>query len=414
MSAMKTSPLLAALEDAALADLELTTDEELLREAAEDGEDVAGLAAESRSLIAAHLEEAHRARALPLNLDSDSQTAPAESFPSITYWCTTASSMLVELQESCRTRYCSFPNFNPKLPDTPLCAEESMAAAERLLTAYLTESGELTDLFPESRAAMLRTLLHEAMCDEQIARFVHLSLGTLASTLCTLALGKASGLGFDTVKGARERNRLLRQIRGRKDWQAYRNLMAHQPELISDELDASRAVNGLAAMQSALQAYRPDAIVAVEGGGEIVANFLRGQIGLDPRCYFTASQKRNEYVLDRDLNQFRGFERIVVIDDISRTGRTLMSICNHTFGAITSLKLKVLTLVAAAAATDPLRDLLLVLPIVSHSANVSVPWDNKGSYKTTRTNHVFGAERRSPPLKVPKTFYDRVYSDLTP
>jgi adenine/guanine phosphoribosyltransferase-like PRPP-binding protein len=411
---MKTSRLLAALEDAAMADLELTTNEELLREAAEDGEDVAGLAAESRSRIAVHLQEADRAKALPLNVHRSSQGAPAEPFPSITYWRTTASSMLVELQDACRTRYCSFPTFNSKLPDTPPRFEESMAAAERLLTTYLTESGELTDLFPESRATMLRTLLHEAMHDEQIARFVHLSLGTLVSTLCTLALGKASGFGFDTAKSSRERNRLLRKIRGRKDWQAFRNLMVHQPELIPDELDASRAINGLAAMQSALRAYRPDAIVAVEGGGEIVANFLRGQIGLDPRSYFTASQKRNEYVLDRDLKQFRGFERIVVIDDIARTGRTLTCICNQTLGAFTSLKLKVLTLVSAAAATDPLRDLLLVLPIVSHSANVSVPWDNKGSYKTTRTNHVFGADRRSPPLKVPKTFYDRIYSDRTP
>ena len=105
-------------------------------------------------------------------------------------------------------------------------------------------------------------------------------------------------------------------------------------------------------------------------------------------------------------------KRLVIIDEISRTGNTLGAICNQTFGGIASIELKTLALVCSGAATSQLRNCFLVLPLVAHSPNVSVPWDNKGSYRATRTNFVFGADRKSP-LKVPKAFYERIYEDVS-
>jgi len=424
MSESKARELLARLRDAALDDLMHTSDEELRAEAHEDDEDLSRLAADFRCRISKRLGvtrpqrstvDAKQTEAFRLSLlataakhlaDAPNDSVTPEEMREI------ASEALLKLDDSCKSRYCSYVTFDWQSPRSTFGHDARLALAELLLSMYINESEEFDDLFPGSRAERVRALLRDAIHDPQISPFVSISLGTLVSTLCTLALGKASGFEFDPHQNAAQRNQLLRQIRVRKEWRAFRNLIAHQPELVTDSVDPSRAVSGLASMQAALARYRPDTIVAVAGGGEIVANFLCAQIGVDSRNYFVASRKHGEYVLDRELLAGSARKRMVIIDDISRTGSTLGSICNQTLGGIRSVELKTLALVCSGAATSYLRDSFLVLPLVAQSPNVSVPWDNKGSYRATRTNHVFGAERRSP-LKVPKAFYERIYEGVS-
>lgn len=434
MNRAKASALLRRVQDQAISDLMRTTDEELLREALEDGENVDSLASALRARLSARVSasgttpSAHKAVTSRVIESSDCDSAPTRSnvsrllhaanFQSDIENATreekqiVASSALLKLHELCRSRHCSHLTFDHDSILSESARDMRLVLIESLLATYINESEEIADLFPGSRVNMLRSLLHDAIQDPQISSFASISLRTLASTLCTLALGKASGLEFDPHQRAKERDRILRQIRGRKEWRAFHNLIAHQPEIVTDSLDASRAVSALATMERALAEYKPDAIVAVEGGGEIVGSFLRGQIDLDARYYFVASKGHDGYVLDADLFAC-GPKRVVVVDDISRTGRTLTAICNQTFGGVSSVELKALALVSTAGATSPLRDRFLVFPVVAHSMNVSVPWDNRGSYKSTRADHVFGADRKAPPLKVPKRFYERIYEDVT-
>src|SRR5205823_966201 len=159
------------------------------------------------------------------------------------------------------------------------------------------------------------------------------------------------------------RKRLLRQIRTRKEWRAFRNIIAHQPEFVADSVDSSHAVNALASIQAALAQYRPDAIVAVGGGGEIVARFLSAQINMDLKSYFVANRRHGEYVLDRDLLSSGAIKKLVIIDDIARTGGTLASICNQTFGGIRSVEIKAVTLVCSGAAASCLRNAFQIMPL---------------------------------------------------
>jgi adenine/guanine phosphoribosyltransferase-like PRPP-binding protein len=437
MSHRKARDLLTRFQDAALEDLENCSDADLQREAAEEGVDIDALADALRSRISKRLmtvtsgagrdregkpkartsesapdtraqvgtkmlavsnDDTHLSCPSPNNAE---QNRPADDVRSI------AETALLKLGSTCLSNH---NRHLSHLPDARY-SEIRSVLIERLLCTYFDNSEELADLFPGSYVQLFRNLLRVAMQDSQISQFADISMGALASTLCTISLGKASGLDFGQQLSAGQRDRFLRQIRLTKTWRAFHRLTTCQPEMVTDSVDAPRAVTGLAAMQAALEDYRPDAIIAVAGGGEIVADFLGRQLKIENKCYFVASPRNGEYTLDRDLFEGGSLKRVVIIDDISRTGRTLSCIRYKTLGTIRSVDFRALALVSAATATTAIKDFLLLLPVVSHSSNVSVPWDNKGSFKATRTNYVFGADRREP-LEVSKSFYERTYSDV--
>jgi hypothetical protein len=459
MSPRTPNDLLSLLQQAALDDLQQTSDEELLKEALEDGDDAEALLAALQQRVREQADAAaqqnctdHLKRSV-ISLERSLKKRACQGFSPpadgmhaagvhsvvrkrAQWWGgkgrrqatldsaleeeeqALAASILMKLNDSSKARCRSDLPFD--------CDAESLVRRDRRselikrllleLVEYwiflrMDEFSELADLLPESRARILRPLLRNAIHDPQILKFASISLGTLASMLCTSALAKASGLDIDPHRSADERDELLRRIRAKAEWRAFHNLIDHEPRLVTDSVDPARAISALATMQRALAAYNPDAIVAVAGGGEIVGDFLRKQIGMDARRYFVASCKDGEYTLDRDLRTCGVIKRVVIIDDISRTGRTLTSIRNHTFGGMDAIEFKALALVSAAVAIDRIRDFFLLLPVVSQSSNVSVPWDTKGSYRTTRTSYVFGADHGAR-LKVPKELYEQIYGDV--
>jgi adenine/guanine phosphoribosyltransferase-like PRPP-binding protein len=281
-----------------------------------------------------------------------------------------------------------------------------MVLIEHLLSTYLKQPDAILDVSPDTQA---HTLLHEAMHDPQISRFANVYLSSLASTICTLALGKASGIQFDASQTPAEREKLLRHIRATAAWRAFRNLLAHTPDMLTTSLDSSNAVRGLASMHRALEQFKPDAVVALAHGGEIVGNFLKNQVGLNADQYYVATRKGERVVLDRELAAAVALRRIVIIDDISRTGGTLAMVREQVLSGVESVK--ALALVSSAAATEKLQDLFLVLPFVSSSPAVSVPWNNRGTYAANAKVYVFGATKPEP-LSVPKTFYSQVLSEV--
>jgi len=415
MTRTKAKDLLTRLQDAAVEDLMRTSDEELLSEAREDGDDLESLVSDFSARMSMKLGSRELPPPPPEQDEVSTSRAAGPSRNEVTpqQKREMASQALLKLEHSCRSRYFAYRNIDFKSVCGAIGPDARLVLAENLLSLYINESEGVDDLFPGSKTQMVRSLLRDAIYDPQISPFVGMAMGTLVSTLCTLALGKASGFELDRTQTPAQRSRILRQIRATKEWRAFRNIIAHQPDFVADSVDPSHAVSALASLQAALAHYRPDVIVAVGGGGEIIARFLSAQIKMDVKSYFVASRKHGDYVLDRDLLSAGALKRLVVIDDIARTGRTLASIYNQTFGGLRSVEIKTLALVCSGSAASCLRDSFLVLPLIAHSASVSVPWDNKGSYRATRTNYVFGADRQAAPLKVPKEFYNRIYEDIS-
>jgi len=80
MSRDKASELFARMQDAALEDLLRTSDQDILKEAAEDGRDLKGVAAALRERIAAQMAQARRERLIrarkQLDAPKDSHSVP--------------------------------------------------------------------------------------------------------------------------------------------------------------------------------------------------------------------------------------------------------------------------------------------------------------------------------------------------
>jgi hypothetical protein len=439
MSKRTADELLSLLRDLALEDLEHTPDEELLREAMEDGEDIqARLAA-----LKQHVH--HEAEQLQLHsgerkcgvIDLQARKRlqwQAEGVSRSELWGSgkspphaleaeeqaLAASILMKLYDSSRARCRSDLPFDFAAESlarrdeggAELIKELLLQLVERWIRLRMDESAALAERLPESWMWILRRLLRNSVADPQILKFASISLGTLVSTLCTSALARASGLDVDLPGSSPERDELLHRIRATDEWRAFHNLIGHEPRLVTDSVDPAGAISALATMQRALAAYNPDAIVAVAGGGKIVGDFLRQQLGMSPHRYFVAEREDGRYKLKQPFPQCGCIKTVVIIDDISRTGQTLVSIRDDVFGGMDGIELKALALVSAAVAIDRIKDLFLLLPVVAQSSNVSVPWDTKGTYRAKGKFYLFGDGGNGTQLEIPRKLYQQTYGEV--
>lgn len=169
-------------------------------------------------------------------------------------------------------------------------------------------------------------------------------------------------------------------------------------------VEEPEAIRGLARMAAHMRSFEPQNVIMLRGGGEIA-----GQL-----CKEAASTNANFVVGDATkpdlglaLSAGVNSDRILVIDDISRTGDTFARTFDRCRTLFPYADIRGMALVGSAESMERLGD-SIYLPNVSSRTDVKLPWDTRGKYRNTETSHLLGDGMPASPFTIPHQMLDNL------
>ncbi|MBK3397454.1 MULTISPECIES: hypothetical protein [Methylobacterium] len=153
----------------------------------------------------------------------------------------------------------------------------------------------------------------------------------------------------------------------------------------SPEISDILLIDGMAKMIARTREYDPDCVVVIGNGGQILGKLVQNNFKNSAKFIFV--EPGTNVGLQRGIP--RNCSRILVLDDIARTGETMrdeISRCRHLH---TRAAVRGMALVGTTRSCETLGDEVF-FPNLSAAPEPQVPWDRRGQYGATAQNYILG------------------------
>ena len=192
-----------------------------------------------------------------------------------------------------------------------------------------------------------------------------------------------------------------------------------EPAFLTDVrpmLTVAGATEALAKMYLFGDDFRPTRIVSVGKGGAIVGHFLRSELKMDYRRFYSFEPRRDNYL--QFAMSTSESDRILIVSDIAEDANSVISLRRNLEARMPATSIAYCALVGRAASYDSYRgSSLTYFANLTGENDALVPWDRAGTYHRTAASHFFGHSQRTLPtfipfLRIAKDFFASVTNGL--
>lgn len=176
----------------------------------------------------------------------------------------------------------------------------------------------------------------------------------------------------------------------------------------SNVLGETAAIDAFAKMVVCAREFDPQYVVMLKGGGQLAGGLV--QHTLNESIPFLVLDLNEPRAISQ-INTERRAERLLLIDDVSRTGGTMsegLRMCRAIFG---TADVKGIGLVGTAESAQTLGDDVF-FPALAGNMEVELPWDRRGQYHSTPEEHILGYGRPTS-LPIGKVLFERTVGRLS-
>ncbi|MCA1471166.1 hypothetical protein I6F09_25205 [Bradyrhizobium sp. IC3195] len=183
----------------------------------------------------------------------------------------------------------------------------------------------------------------------------------------------------------------------------------YDPHLLAEHEDVvteTRAIDGLALLGIRLLDYKPDLVVSLDRGGQVVGRLLEAQFKSDLGFKYASVARSGGWHMSEEPRVSKVANRILIVDDIARSGEAIAGACEFVKAKYPAAEVRAMVVVGTAPAKHRLRE-TLYMPNLALNPTVRVPWNSKGTmtFKRVRNGYVLGAKET---LEVSRDMFERV------
>ncbi|MCC8955038.1 hypothetical protein H8B02_16800 [Bradyrhizobium sp. Pear77] len=290
-------------------------------------------------------------------------------------------------------------------------SEEVIESASKQLGSFLIES--LLDIEKrlgdaEPMAEQFRDFLQTASATGSVQQFLLARTTSMLLETWDLLLDRRSREADpETLAVEATFMSVLRKVRN----EIVHRPAIYDPHLLAEHEDVvveTRAIEGLALLGSRLLDYKPDLLVSLDQGGQVVGKLLDAQFRPDLRFrHFSASRSGGWNMSEDHTRGAKSANRILVIDDIARSGEAISEACSFVKARYPSADVRAMVVVGTAPAKQRLGE-TLYMPNLALNLTVRVPWKTRGdaAFKRAKNAYVLGAAEQV--LEVPRDMFERL------
>ncbi|WP_027530102.1 phosphoribosyltransferase [Bradyrhizobium sp. WSM3983] len=195
-----------------------------------------------------------------------------------------------------------------------------------------------------------------------------------------------------------------------------RNEIAHKPSVYDPHLLAehedvvieTRAIDGLALLGSRLLDYKPDLLVSLDRGGQVVGKLLDAEFGQDLKFGHALVSRFDGLQFSETRNSKARPARIVIVDDIARSGEAISEVRQFVCARYPSADVRAMVIVGTSAAKQRLGEEVLYMPNMTLNLGVRVPWKSGGNAAFRRLKDAYVLGSAEDELKVSKDIFERM------
>jgi len=172
-----------------------------------------------------------------------------------------------------------------------------------------------------------------------------------------------------------------------------------KPLEVPSQMSIMESMRALGVLESLSRSWDADTVIGINEGGTLISQYLQHRLPSKLRESKTVTFKNDRVdlaVAEEALARSSG--KVLVVDDISRTGRTLKEVHSALSSAFPKIKFECASLVSAIGGTLGSAFLYGFAASITTDARVSLPWWTKGKLTFTGDRYFFGTTHHGIPI----------------